>query len=190
VKPHQLAIEAFGPYADPVAIDFDALAAEGLFLIHGTTGAGKTFLLDALCFALYGEVSGERSVKGLRSDHAPATAVPRVTLEFSAAGERWRVERSPACTLPKQRGSGPARVELLQERLAHEHRVDPRGLEPLDVAPRLDPAFGHEHHVVGHPLPHRQHVAQVGGHRLQVAIVDAHERGPEVEHAREILLVV
>ena len=54
MKPHRLAIEAFGPYADPVAIDFDALAAEGLFLIHGTTGAGKTFLLDALCFALYG----------------------------------------------------------------------------------------------------------------------------------------
>jgi DNA repair protein SbcC/Rad50 len=106
VKPHRLSIEAFGPYADPVAIDFDALAAEGLFLIHGTTGAGKTFLLDALCFALYGEVSGDRSVKGLRSDHAAPGAVPRVSLEFSCGAARYRVERTPAHTAPKARGQG------------------------------------------------------------------------------------
>jgi exonuclease SbcC len=106
MRPHRLEIEAFGPYAEPVQIGFDPLARDGLFLIHGPTGAGKTYLLDALCFALYGEVTGERSVKGLRSDHAGAAAVPRVALEFSAAGERWRVERTPACTLPKSRGSG------------------------------------------------------------------------------------
>ncbi|MCP9931154.1 SMC family ATPase [Cyanobium sp. AMD-g] len=106
MKPHRLTIEAFGPYADPVAVDFDALAAEGLFLIHGTTGAGKTFLLDALCFALYGEVSGDRSVKGLRSDHAAPGAVPRVSLEFSCGTARYRVERTPAHTAPKARGQG------------------------------------------------------------------------------------
>jgi exonuclease SbcC len=120
MRPHRLEIEAFGPYAEPVVIGFDALARDGLFLIHGPTGAGKTYLLDALCFALYGEVTGERSVKGLRSDHAAATAVPRVALEFTAAGERWRVERSPACTLPKSRGSGTtsrgARAALLRLR--------------------------------------------------------------------------
>ena len=96
MRPHLLRIEAFGPYAEPTAIPFDALAEEGLFLIHGSTGAGKTFLLDALCFALYGEVSGIRSVKGLKSQQAAAAAVPRVSLEFSCGGERWRVERSPA----------------------------------------------------------------------------------------------
>ncbi len=106
MKPHRLTIEAFGPYADPVAVDFDALAAEGLFLIHGTTGAGKTFLLDALCFALYGEVSGDRSVKGLRSDHAAPGAVPRVSLEFSSGAARYRVERTPAHTAVKARGQG------------------------------------------------------------------------------------
>ncbi|MFM7732481.1 MAG: AAA family ATPase [Cyanobium sp.] len=106
MRPHRLVLEAFGPYAERQEIGFDALEREGLFLIHGTTGAGKTYLLDALCFALYGEVSGERSVKGLRSDHAAPGSVPRVELEFSAAGERWRVERSPACSLPKSRGSG------------------------------------------------------------------------------------
>jgi exonuclease SbcC len=106
VKPHQLIIEAFGPYAERVAIDFDALSGEGLFLIHGSTGAGKTFLLDAICFALYGEVSGDRSVKGLRSDHAGPLAVPRVELEFSAGGCRYRVQRSPAHTAAKARGQG------------------------------------------------------------------------------------
>ena len=106
MKPHQLSIEAFGPYAERVSIDFDALSGEGLFLIHGSTGAGKTFLLDAMCFALYGEVSGDRGVKGLRSDHAGPQAVPRVELEFSAGGCRYRVQRSPAHTAAKARGQG------------------------------------------------------------------------------------
>ncbi len=118
MKPHLLRIEAFGPYAEPVEIGFDALSQEGLFLIHGTTGAGKTFLLDALCFALYGEVSGDRSVKTLRSDHAHPAAVPRVSLEFSAAGSRYRVERSPAHTALKSRGEGttekPAQAVLFR----------------------------------------------------------------------------
>ncbi len=116
MRPHRLELEAFGPYAEPVRVDFDPLAREGLFLIHGSTGAGKTFLLDALCFALYGEVTGERNPKGLRSDHAPPGQVPRVALEFSAAGGRWRVERQPACEVPRVRGEGttsrPARAAL------------------------------------------------------------------------------
>ncbi|MFM7465995.1 MAG: AAA family ATPase, partial [Cyanobium sp.] len=106
MRPHLLSLEAFGPYADPMEISFDALSQEGLFLIHGSTGAGKTFLLDALCFALYGEVSGDRNVKGLKSDHAVPGAVPRVSLEFSAAGRRYAVERSPAHSTPKSRGEG------------------------------------------------------------------------------------
>jgi exonuclease SbcC len=106
MRPHLLEMEAFGPYAEPVTICFDTLCRDGLFLIHGSTGAGKTYLLDALCFALYGEVSGERSLKGLRSDHAPPQAVPQVSLEFSAAGGRWRGERQAACEVPKSRGQG------------------------------------------------------------------------------------
>jgi exonuclease SbcC len=106
MKPHVLQLEAFGPYAEPCAIGFDALSDEGLFLIHGSTGAGKTFLLDAICFALYGEVSGERNLKGLKSDHAAPAAVPRVSLEFSCGGDRYRVERSPGYSAPKARGQG------------------------------------------------------------------------------------
>ena len=127
MKPHQLRIEAFGPFATAVEIDFDTLSQEGLFLIHGRTGAGKTFLLDALCFALYGEVSGDRNLKGLKSDHAAPAAVPRVTLSFSCGGRRYRVSRTPAHTALRSRGAGTTDrpPQAVLERL-----VD-RGAEPI-----------------------------------------------------------
>ncbi len=68
---HHLKAEAFGPFATEVCIDFDDLSAAGLFLLSGATGAGKTSVLDAVCFALYGDVPGDRgSAKRLRSDQA------------------------------------------------------------------------------------------------------------------------
>ncbi len=127
MRPHRLELEAFGPYADAVQVDFDPLARDGLFLIHGSTGAGKTYLLDALCFALYGEVSGERSVKGLRSDHAAPGQVPRVTLEFSASGGRWRLQRQPACEVPRSRGEGTT----TKQARATLWRLDRAGDEPV-----------------------------------------------------------
>jgi len=106
VKPHRLTITAFGPYAETVEIDFDRLADEGLFLIHGDTGAGKTYLLDALCFALYGKVAGARDETHLKSDHAAADVVPQVRLEFTTNGTRYAVTRSPAHTRERRRGTG------------------------------------------------------------------------------------
>ena len=110
MRPHQLMIRALGPYADGVEIDFDQLMRAGTFLIHGTTGAGKTFLLDAMCFALYGEVPGERGKHTLRSQHASASTDSAVVLEFSAQRRRWRVERTPAYERPKRHGEGTTRV--------------------------------------------------------------------------------
>ena len=109
MKPHRLAFCALGPYADEVEIDFDPLIQEGLFLIHGPTGAGKTFLLDALCFALYGDVPGARRRHTLRSDHAPPTVSPWAELEFTSRGHRWRVRRSPEHEAVKVRGEGTTR---------------------------------------------------------------------------------
>jgi len=106
VKPHRLTVTAFGPYADTVEIDFDALADEGLFLIHGETGAGKTYLLDALCFALYGKVAGARDETHLKSDHAAADVEPRVRLEFSTNGTRYAVTRSPTYERQRKKGVG------------------------------------------------------------------------------------
>ena len=68
---HRLQVQAFGPFAELQQVDFDALAEGGLFLLHGPTGAGKTSVLDAVCFALYGRVPGARATASrLRSDHA------------------------------------------------------------------------------------------------------------------------
>ena len=114
---HRLTARAFGPFADEVDIDFDRLSDAGIFLIHGPTGGGKTSILDALCFALYANVPGARPAgRSLRSHHAAPTIVPTVTVEFTAAGRRLRVTRSPEFVRPKARGTGdrvvPAAVVL------------------------------------------------------------------------------
>ena len=106
MRPHLLTVTAMGPYAGTVEVDFDQLADDGLFLIHGPTGSGKTSLLDALCFALYGEVPGGRGDRGLKSDHASPGDTPRVTLSFTAQGGQYRVERQPYHEAAKQRGTG------------------------------------------------------------------------------------
>ncbi|MCH8612432.1 AAA family ATPase [Arsenicicoccus dermatophilus] len=108
---HHLRVTAFGPFAGTVEVDLDTLGESGLFLINGPTGAGKTSLLDAVCFALYGDVPGARPKGALRSDHADPQATPLVELEWSAAGRRFRIERSPEFERPKKRGSGTTRQQ-------------------------------------------------------------------------------
>nr|WP_296773712.1 SMC family ATPase [Rhodococcus sp. (in: high G+C Gram-positive bacteria)] len=104
---HSLEITAFGPFAGSHAVDFDALGSDGLFLLHGQTGAGKTTILDAVAFALYGTVPGARKEgKRLLSDHAEAGAVPTVALEATLGGRRIRIVRSPEFFRPKKRGTG------------------------------------------------------------------------------------
>ncbi len=111
MKPLQLTMQAFGPFAGVQAVDFTAFGERALFLIHGATGAGKTTLLDALCFALYGDTSGgERDARAMRSDHAPADLATAVTLVFALGAERFRVAREPAQRRPRQRGSGEREV--------------------------------------------------------------------------------
>ena len=140
---HRLEISAFGPFAATEHIDFDRLSAHGLFLLNGPTGAGKTSVLDAICFALYGSVPGARQDgKRLRSDHAEAAAEPRVTCEFSARGRHFEVSRAPAWDKPSARGKNGFTVQqantLLRERVDGEWieksgRNDEAGAEIADV---------------------------------------------------------
>ncbi|SCD57695.1 exonuclease SbcC, partial [Streptomyces sp. Termitarium-T10T-6] len=115
---HRLSITAFGPFGTTQEVDFDALSSAGLFLLHGPTGAGKTSVLDAVCFALYGAVPGARQSPGasLRSDHAPVDLPTEVQLELTVGGRRLEVTRSPAQPRPKKRGDGFT-VEKAQSRL-------------------------------------------------------------------------
>lgn len=109
-------MQAFGPYADKVTVDFTRLR-EGLFLITGETGSGKTMIFDAMMFALYGETSGgSRSAASLRSDFATKDTETFVDYIFELRDEAYRIRRSPAYRRPKQRGQGwtdqQPRVEL------------------------------------------------------------------------------
>jgi exonuclease SbcC len=119
MRPHWLRLTAFGAFAGTVEVDFGRLSDAGLFLLQGETGAGKTTILDALGFALYGRVPGPRGVaRRLRSDHAVAGARTEVALELTVAGRRLRITRSPEQQRRKLRGPGtttePAKV-LLEE---------------------------------------------------------------------------
>ncbi|MFE9825865.1 AAA family ATPase [Streptomyces sp. NPDC005791] len=105
---HKLTLTAFGPFGATQEVDFDALSTAGIFLLHGPTGAGKTSVLDAVCYGLYGAVPGARQSPGtsLRSDHAPVDRPTEVRLELTVGGRRLEVTRRPAQPRPKKRGGG------------------------------------------------------------------------------------
>nr|WP_202539466.1 SMC family ATPase [Streptomyces sp. SID8379] len=108
---HTLHITAFGPFGTTQEIDFDALSSAGLFLLHGQTGAGKTSVLDAVCYALYGSVPGARQSaagqgQSLRSDHAEPGVRTEVRLDLTVAGRRLELTRQPPFARPKKRGTG------------------------------------------------------------------------------------
>ena len=133
---HRLEVTAFGPFADPCVVDFDALTDSGLFLVHGPTGAGKTSLLDAVCFALYAGVPGGRGTgpgAQLRSHHAAEGVAPKVVLEFTAGGRRLRITRSPAWTKPSRANPIPAKVGLEELRQGRWEPVSSRADEVGDV---------------------------------------------------------
>ena len=120
---HTLRLQAFGPFATPQVIDFDRLASSGLFLLEGPTGAGKSTILDAITYALYGRLSVTSGDDDrLHSDFAGANVEPAVELEFSIGGTRYRVRRTPEYERPKHRGEGTttAATTVHLQRLDHE----------------------------------------------------------------------
>ena len=107
MRPIKLTMRAFGPYANTAEVDFTKLGENGIYLIAGDTGAGKTTVFDAISFALFGHASGdERSARSLRSDFADPEAETSVELDFSYRGKTYRIKRSPGYERAKKRGSG------------------------------------------------------------------------------------
>ena len=99
-------MRAFGPYAGETVIDFEKLQGRHLFLICGPTGAGKTTILDAMCYALYGKTSGDRTGEKMRSDYADSSERTEVIFDFMLGDKTYRAARSPAQMVDKKRGSG------------------------------------------------------------------------------------
>ncbi|MEH6909379.1 MAG: SMC family ATPase [Oceanicoccus sp.] len=107
MKPLLLSLQAFGPFAGNESVDFSALGSNPLFLINGATGAGKSSILDAICFALYGQTTGaEREPSQMRCDFSERSLLTEVSLTFALGDKHYRVRRVPQQEKPKTRGEG------------------------------------------------------------------------------------
>jgi exonuclease SbcC len=144
MKIQQLTIAGFGPYKTEQHIDFERFDDDGIFLITGKTGAGKSSLLDAICFALYSSVPRYDGTQSrLRSDYCEPGDPTFVELEFTVNGMSYRVRRSPEYDRPKARGTGTtpqkATAELFQRKNGAWEGIAAR---PVDVANELDTILG------------------------------------------------
>lgn len=107
MRPLKLTVSAFGPYAGTVVMDLDQLGEQGLYLITGDTGAGKTTIFDAITYALYGEPSGDdRDPSMFRSKYAQPETPTQVELVFSYGGKTYTVRRNPEYERPAKKGGG------------------------------------------------------------------------------------
>lgn len=107
MRPIELTMSAFGPYAGVTNLPLDKLGTKGLYLITGDTGAGKTTIFDAITFALYGEASGDnRNADMFRSKYADPDTPTEVELTFEYGGKEYYVKRNPAYLRPKKKGDG------------------------------------------------------------------------------------
>lgn len=147
MRPRRLVMQAFGPYAGRQELDFDALGAQRRFLIHGPTGSGKSSILNAISYALFGEASGDkRPARSMRCDLASPHCPTEVTLDFTLGQEDYRVVRRPDQDRPRKRGggtiqegstatlwrrSGVASLEEDGELLAHQTRKVTGAVERL-----------------------------------------------------------
>ena len=107
MRPTKLIISAFGPYAGKTEINLEKLGNNGLYLITGDTGAGKTTIFDAITFALYGEPSGDsRDVSMLRSKYAAPETATEVEMYFTYDDKKYYIKRNPEYMRPSKRGDG------------------------------------------------------------------------------------
>lgn len=135
MKPVLLTMSAFGPYADAVTIDFSQFEEDGIFLITGDTGAGKTTIFDAICYCLYGEASGgkeRREIKTYRSDYALSKTKTFVELEFDHKGVRYKIYRSPEYERPKIHGEGMTKEVASAHLTCEEEHIDISKIEDVN----------------------------------------------------------
>lgn len=150
-----LTVQALGPFAGRHTVDFSALSASGLFLLDGPTGSGKSTLIDAVVFALYGKVaSADASDDRLRSAYAADDVPTVVDLTFEVASGVYRVRRSPGYDRAKKRGTGTVRqqpsITLWRLSADDDGSGDPDDVPAGEVvSTRLDEAGAELQRVVG-----------------------------------------
>ena len=133
MRPLKLVMSAFGPYAGQTVIDFSKLGEQGLYLITGDTGAGKTVIFDAVSYALYGQTSGGvRDANMLRSQYADADTPTFVELEFSFRGKCYRVKRNPEYRRPSKRGGSMTKEKAGAELYYPDGRVPVTRMSDVD----------------------------------------------------------
>lgn len=128
---HHLTIQGFGPFKDKQQIDFDALSQDKIFMLEGPTGAGKSSIIDAIVFALYGVTAHEAATKSgpagqrVRSDYCEAGDETKVCIDFSTGGARYKVTRTAAYDAPKKSGEGttPVNAKAILEFIDPPHEA-------------------------------------------------------------------
>lgn len=132
MRPERIRISAFGPYAGQEDMDFSALGNHTLFLICGPTGAGKSTILDAMCYALYGKTSGAvRSGEDLRSNYVGYDRKTYVEFDFAIGDRHYRIYRSPTQLLERQKGDRSKPVE--HKGKADFYEIDEEGREKAHI---------------------------------------------------------
>ena len=140
MKPIKLELSAFGPYKGKVEIDFEKIGSQGIFLITGDTGSGKTTIFDGICFALFGTASGSRrEINSFRSDFSSDDVPTYVHFSFLHKGIIYNIERIPKYYRKKKRGdgktlvSGDANLTYLNEVITGDKNVTDKCVEILGM---------------------------------------------------------
>lgn len=142
---NRLEIQAVGPFPSKHVIDFDQLGESALFLIDGPTGAGKSTLIDAITYAIYGRMAGSSSdATRMRSTHAKPDTETYVDLIFTTQSGKYRVRRAPAYNRPKSRGTGVTeeKASVLVEQLMPDGSKKNVGFQFKDAAKFLADRIG------------------------------------------------
>ena len=172
MRPIKLVLSAFGPYASKIELDLSKLGENGVYLITGDTGAGKTTIFDAITFALFGKPSGDiRDVKTLRSEYAKEEMETYVELDFVYHDEEYHIYRRPEYTYSHVQKNGEVKQ---RSKATDAYLILPNGeriVKPTEVTKQVEQLLGMKRDQF------RQIAMIAQGSFLEILNADTKERG-------------